>query len=621
MADDTPGDELTLEPTATATRPRRRALWGALAAVAVAAGALAVTSGGGEDERPVLPVALGATGGRDSAAGGAAPTSADLRIGWITYVAGDGLPALGGEGTAYRLDGSVDEARVRALADELGLEGDVTHQDRYWHLEGADGVLEVYDDGGGSWWYSQSVGDTASGSSSGGGSAGCEGGPAVDCAVDTPLTVDPATTIPADECAKLGGDCATTPDTAACGPNAECIDPMPPECAPDTGCVAPPPIEPTPPADLPTKEAAREIALDLLTATGMDVEGAKVTVDGPYDAWYVTVEPVLDGLPVSGWMASVGVGSKGVVTSASGTFAEPESLGTYPLIDTRAAIDRLNEQQGQWAPYPMPLGVADDTPVADDASSAGGAAEGSCSTQPDGSEVCSSTGTAVACAEAAEPRASDGGAATTIVTPCPAPEPTPVDPEPIEVTLTDAERILVLLPSLDGSGDAYLLPGYRFSGADGAMAEVAAVADESLAPTTTVPSTDPTDTTTCEVLVEDDGSGTTHTVNPCPEEIQPSQPDLTHLSEGEQPQVGVAYYVDLTVMTGHCSWVTAQVGDRWWIAQLSNEELASWSTPTEGGSFTLTDADHATFVGDAAGTKVADLVPTANDGASAPGCA
>jgi hypothetical protein len=50
MADDTPGDELSLEARATASRPRRRALWGALAAVAVAAGALAVTSGGGEDE-------------------------------------------------------------------------------------------------------------------------------------------------------------------------------------------------------------------------------------------------------------------------------------------------------------------------------------------------------------------------------------------------------------------------------------------------------------------------------------------------------------------------------------------------------------------------------------------
>src|SRR3546814_9929852 len=95
---------------------------------------------------------------------------------------------------------------------------------------------------------------------------------------------------------------------------------------------------------LPSKEDAEQIALDLLAATGLEVDGAKVSVEGPYDAWYVIVEPMLEGLPVAGWTSSVGVGPEGKVLHASGTLASAERLGDYPLITTTAAIERLNAQ-------------------------------------------------------------------------------------------------------------------------------------------------------------------------------------------------------------------------------------------------------------------------------------
>ena len=716
MADDsgtTSGEELHLQPVSAGMRPRRRALWGALAAVAVAAAGLAVISGG-DDAVPRLPVALGAAG-RNEAAGVAADMSLAA---WITYVAGDDLPALGGDGAAYRLRAAdIDEDRVQAVADALGLTGEVTHEDRMWRVQDDGAVLEVYEDGGGSWWYSvQPIGVSS-------GSGGCDPGPAVDCAVSEEGVAGAATTVPSEQCvAPDGATCSSTPETSPCPddttrcaepvppvgepcpPDAICTGPVPaPECPPEADCLPPQPIEPTPPADLPSKDEAHEIALDLLDATGMDVDGAKVTVDGPYDVWSVLVEPTVDGLPVSGLMASVAVGSKGVVTSASGWLGTPERVGDYPLLDTRAAIDRLNAQGAGFGGGPVPMGVAEDLTTRDAAASDAGvsgpvdpcADDGTCTTmiapvepsttvveqckaQPDGSEVCEAVGggsigtdcvtilpdpapvptcppgppvtecltiavdpatdpaidTAtdplvadcepISCddvidPEAMPPAARDGAPDTAVASPlCTEPVPYP-EPEPVEVTLTDADRVLVLLGAVDGSFDTYLVPGYRFSGDDGSLVDAVAVADDALAPTTTtVPAT--TETTICETLVEGDGSGTTHTIQTCPGGVTPSEPGLTRLGEGEEPEVGVPYYVDLGVMTGHCSWVSVELGGRWWIALMSNEDLADWSTPTEGGTLTLTDPDHATFVGDAAGTKKATL-EIYGDGTQPPACA
>jgi hypothetical protein len=592
MADDdgTPsGKDLTLEPPATVTKARPRALWGVLAVVALAAGALAVTSGGDGGERPLLPVALGATGSRE-----AGTMAADSSLAWVTYVAGEGLPALGGEAAAYRLSGTVDRARVLALAAALGFEAPAEHLaqggpvDGTWRVESDHGTLEVFEAGGGGWWFSaqQQLGDGSSGSgNSSSESAGCEPGPAVDCGFaegDASIT-----TVPGTRCAYDGeSGCATTQTAIA-------------ECPPDASCA----VEPAPPVDLPSKDEARLIALDLLAASGMDVRDANVTVDGPYDAWYVTVEPRLDGLLVVGWQANVGIGSNGAVTSASGMLGTPERLGRYPLIDTRAAIDRLNTLQGGGV---MPMIGRGDIAVDSGPASApnGGSAQAPdttalcatapdspvgatsecqvpttstvvmpCKVQPDGAEICETQssppsvscvapptqpgtdpaaqdavgcGFPDACYDTAKPL-EDRARETTFVDPAcvdpvpmPLPEPMP-DPEPLEVTLTQAEQVLMLMPSVDGAGEIYVVPGYRLSNADSAVVEVPAVADDSLAPTTTIPSqvNPPTEPpgpapTTCEPLVEGDSSGSTHTLLPCEPEPEPElgPPDSTDTGGG-----------------------------------------------------------------------------------------
>ena len=124
-------EEVGLEPVAVVRRRQPRVLWAVLAVIAVAAGALVVTATDGDGgSHPGLPVDLGAA---SRASGTAAAADASMAA-WVHYVAGDALPALGGEGTAYRMSGEVDEAKVRRLADALGLDG------------------AVESDGAGSWW-------------------------------------------------------------------------------------------------------------------------------------------------------------------------------------------------------------------------------------------------------------------------------------------------------------------------------------------------------------------------------------------------------------------------------------------------------------------------------------
>ena len=67
---------------------------------------------------------------------------------------------------------------------------------------------------------------------------------------------------------------------------------------------------------------------------------------------------------------------------------------------------------------------------------------------------------------------------------------------------------------------------------------------------------------------------------------------------GETPVVGVPYYVDVDV---ECR--AFRLGDQ--VFMLDEGDTAGWSTPHEGGMFTLDTPDHGTFTGDSAGTKTA----------------
>jgi hypothetical protein len=470
---DATDDAVTLEP-AQATSPRRRtlALVGVLAAVAVAVGAVAVTRGDDGDGR--LPIALG-----DAAGGGrseSAAMSADMAYGGVHYVAGDDLPDLGGRGPAYKLSGSVSEDEVRALAEVFRLEGNLRHEDDSWMLETQDGSLYVYEAGGGSWSYSSAPPFVDGG---GGGSTGSDGS----CPAD-------ATPEEAERCAAMDGGNASSasgvvetkvPTTNAADTPVSDIDP--------TG--APEPF--TPPEDLPSEAEARQIGLDLLASTGMDVTDATVTVDGPYDAWYVNVEPVIDGMPVTGMAASASVGPDGDIMFASGYLSVPETVGDYDLVTTRAAIDRLNEQ--------MMVPFAARTEAIEDVGGTDGSAPpepGVASEEPTTSAAEPTSTTPPECLvdRPVEDLGSDttaGGddvVATTLVDPCSPSEPY-IPPEPIEVVLHSATRSLLLVPSYDGSNDMYLVPAYRFpyevEEGGPTWVDAVAIAEEALAPVTTTP--------------------------------------------------------------------------------------------------------------------------------------
>lgn len=441
-------EELT-EVTSGAEAPtrRKRALWGALAALGIAAGAVAVRAAD-ESTTTTVPVSLGSAG--------EAAMAADMSMrAYVHYVAGPELPELGGSGPAYRLPAGTTASRVVEVARAFGMSGEPTRAEGSWHLQDGDRSLDVYEGVGAQWSYTS--GDQAKVAAGGGAadSAGnvssspaCVGGPAVDCGpVDDPCVTGPAT------------------------------------------CEAPPTTIPAPPVDLPSAAEAKAIALDLLAATGMDLTDAIVVVEGPFDSYWVNVTPVVDGLEVSGTGASVTIGSEGVVLFASGSMSDPEPVGDVDVVDTAEAIERLNEGSGGWSAY---------TELDTSGTATGsGYAEAECVTSSDGRESCTQTSvppcpvtdlpTTTAVADPDAPVASNGATEPAIgpsaTFPSCGPVPMPVDPpEPIEVVLTDAEVNLVLLPSSDGSGDGYLVPGYRFTDEDGGTVDQPAIADDALEP-------------------------------------------------------------------------------------------------------------------------------------------
>lgn len=487
---------------------RRVGLWAVLAVLIMGAGALVVSSGGGgDDELRRLPLAFGASG-RDAAAGGAtagAPEADALYWQPVTYIAGDDLPALGGSAPVMRVDGSVTEARIREIADALGLSGEVKREPvvekgvEQWTVrdEDAGRVLEVWVGGGfASWSYSRIFGDVEPGAASGGsgstgsGSSSSSGGTddTVSGDVEEPVSSDAEEPVSSDaeEPARVTTvPCAVSPD----GADGKTVE----------SCEGPPVERPS---DLPTQDEARTIALDLLERAGFDVGGADVRVDDQFTSWIVTAEPRVDGYRTLGLGQSVNVGPKGAIEYAGGSLASVETLGDYPMIDTRAAIERLNA--GDYGGGRAAMGdVAVDTgtatgtatgddsvgapaqsdePVSTDVPPDSGSttttavgtdpdASSGCKVQPDGREICEDPGVI-------EPEP------TPLPEPVPEPEPIP-EPEPVDVTLTKAEVVLSLMSTWDGSA-VYLVPSYEFEGADpdGNVHEptVIAIDDEFLQP-------------------------------------------------------------------------------------------------------------------------------------------
>jgi hypothetical protein len=445
-APDEPTELSALEPEAAPRRRRRWALWGALAVVALGAGAVAVI-GPDDGDPPKLPLALGAAPaeGRSTTSPMAA---VDSMLAFVHYVAGDDLPALGGSGPAYRLR-DPDAPAIRHLADALGLDGGrLTHQDTLWEVRDDRGDAFQMMGRYGGWSYSRSF-DASGGSSGSSGSA------------TEPMC-------PPDDAACAGGVMTTevaVPTTVA-------------------------------PVDLPSEAEARSIALRVFDAAGGDRSHAEVTVDRPLDSWVVTIVPSIGGLPAVDMATSVAVGSKGAIQYASGNLASSEHLGDYGTIDTGAAIERLNAGTG-FGNGPAEAARADVGLAGDAATTAVAPADPNLPVESPAigygcaADAPLTTETTIPADDAVAPPPED----------CPPPTPT-------EVVLHHAERILVQLPASDGSSDWYLVPGYRMTGDDGATVQVPAVDDDSLLPTTTIDPADGSGgstvtTTPCELLPPD----------------------------------------------------------------------------------------------------------------------
>jgi hypothetical protein len=518
----------------------------------------------------------------------------------------------------------------------------------------------------------------------------CSGGCATDAgAVDCEAA--------GEGCVRKAGEvtCSVEASGTPCSAGADCVEPTPdttvaPCVATDPATDAPtcpPPVpdpEVEPPEEVTPPDAVAGVARGVVAAAGLPVDGAIVTGthlpaadgEGP-GRWFLTVELRLEGLP-SGLVSFIEVVEGGQVLSGHGVLGTLDDLGGYPLLDTRAAIDRANAHLGQGAAPGIAAdsgssrgaagasdpgaastaggtdgGSATDvggatggddpvTTVVDPCGPPEGASDGCggttgcggdgctapdgppdttttipCQVQPDGTELC----------EAVDPCAVEQPQATTTL-PCvpdcpqdlatddvavgapdvvdcmPPIDPVP-EPEPMEIVLVDAARSLVPLFATDGSA-IYLVPAYRFTAEDGGQVDLPAVADEALTGTastdTTVPATDvpapPPEPRPqpCEVLEEGDASGTTHTVQTC----APPDEDPRALGPGEEPAIGVGYYVDVDT---ECVGGSFVLGDQVWITD--DDAPGGWGDDQhEGGTFTLDSPDHGTFVGDAAKTKV-----------------
>jgi hypothetical protein len=114
--------------------------------------------------------------------------------------------------------------------------------------------------------------------------------------------------------------------------------------SPDVVTVPPPrPAKPEPTVD---PDVLRTAAAPVLAALGLSKAEIRVESYGSQGA--VTADPVVDGLPTSGYQTRIEITADGSVLGASGYLAEPASGPSYPLISAKAAFEAL-------AALPQPL--------------------------------------------------------------------------------------------------------------------------------------------------------------------------------------------------------------------------------------------------------------------------
>ncbi len=428
--DETP----TTETSETATRSTRgpSRMIAVLAATVLTAGAIAYVAGRADDTPGPLPkLALTAGAGGGAAASLSEDTSARSSLAIninVRYLVAGTLPDLASQAPVSRLVWPrVDASTVQSWAKTLNVGGtDPVNEGaaRGWTVTGPNGMLNVGQNASMAYFNYQS-GRFTGGSGS---SPGAEPQPDVSKGSDSGSGtspdpgIDPGTVVP------------FAPITSDGGPST----------------VAEPPL----PQDLPSAADARTQGEQLLRELGV-LDGAwefEVSDGGsvgiassacaPQESCappptqtfvmsrMVVAHRVIDGRRVDGLEWTVDIGDHGAVTSVSGTLAQIEAVGDYPLRPTSAALDEI--KSGRGSGFPVPLG-------APEARSAIGVPE---------------CGPAVDCA-APVPDCPDT---------CPARE--------VTITITDVVLASQLWFGSDATEPAaYLVPMYRFIGHDDTGAE------------------------------------------------------------------------------------------------------------------------------------------------------
>lgn len=216
-------------------------------------------------------------------------------------------------------------------------------------------------------------------------------------------------------------DAGTTSSDAAAAPDEDAGDTATAPAPPGSSEPAPVP-EPERPADLPSAGEAETIARSALEDAGVDLGDARTRVDDGFSVWVLVADLVVGGLPTFGMTSSVGVGSGGTIEFANGWLDDPSEGDTYDLVGLEVALERV-AATGGWSSY---------GPGAPDP--------------------------AVDCIDCEE-----------------IPEPEPIVLDAVEVGLQ-------LVPAF-GAEEAWLVPSYLFTVADGgpgAVVAAFAVADEHL---------------------------------------------------------------------------------------------------------------------------------------------
>ncbi|MYS25198.1 hypothetical protein GA0115240_176017 [Streptomyces sp. DvalAA-14] len=233
--------------------------------------------------------AAGGSGGKAARATPAALRLGDPAVpaqsvtgGGVTYQLTGSLPAGPKSAAVYRPAAEVSAAQVERLAALLGVGGPAVSDGTAWHVgptTGAGPALLVSRAAPGNWSYTG-------------------GGPAA-------VPVRP---------------------------------PAPPSPPTDPASPAGPADPAGSPVSAPKAEAVATAVLDGLGLSGAARIDAAQTI-GPERL--VTADPVVGGLPTTGWRTELDVGPNGALTRASGRLSALAKGATYPVVSAQAAFQRL----------------------------------------------------------------------------------------------------------------------------------------------------------------------------------------------------------------------------------------------------------------------------------------